>query len=155
MARRLAARFAVVGALCRPCVTSNFLRLLWNGIPISARLRTVAGAGPVKSCLLACEHAEDRIEHYLICPVAWRTLQKPPRRGLGIDPAYRNRKTMLLARKHLGKEDIMKIAVAGYAIARTVHSRRSHTVNVEGLMQMYIQDGLKGSKLTTRHLRER
>ena len=62
---------------------------------------------------------------------------------------------MLLARKHLEKEDIMKIAVAGYAIARTVNSRRSHTVNVEGLMQMYIQDGLKGSKLRTRHLRER
>ena len=64
--------------------SSGNFRTLWNGWPTSARMRSLTGACGARRCVLGCSSAEDRIEHYMVCNVAWKTLRMLPPRGMGM-----------------------------------------------------------------------
>jgi len=147
LSRRIHANLDAVGKLCRPCTTSAMLRTIWNGWPTSARMRTLTGA-PVGKCVLGCEFAEDRVEHYLLCEKVWAYLLRPVPQGLGMRPELRNHTSMLLAACGLTEADKVTIVVAVYAISRAVHvaSQCSRKLNPRALLALYAADALRGSK---------
>ena len=154
VARRLERNFLKVGEFCRPCVSSSLLRLLWNGVPTSARMRTMEGALSEQRCVLGCEHSRDRIEHYLVCKRIWPTLQKQIPYGLGLDPRHKSLQSMLLAEKGLSDEECMAIAIAGYAISRTIQCVKNHgsPCDADVICRMFLVEGLRGSKARGRLL---
>ena len=80
------------------------------------------------------------VEHYLLCPAAWQVLTK--HRSIQLDPCRRNRQAMLLATRGLSDEEVTAIAVAIYAIARTVQALSgSHGCEAAPLLRLYIQEG--------------
>ena len=119
VACRILRNCRVVGLSCRPCVLGLFFRTLWNGWPTTRRMRSAPGAKQLQSCLLGCSgDAQDAIEHYLVCPVVWQTLQIY--RGIELSPGRRKLQAMLLADRGFEQDEICRIAVSVYAIARTV-----------------------------------
>jgi hypothetical protein len=146
VARRIASRFSVLKANCRPCVVAAFFRTLWNGWPTSARMRSLDGAGGVRRCVFGCTAAEDRLEHYLTCKVIWNVLESP--QGLGMMPAQRTLNHMLLAERGLSERDITAVAVACYAIGRTAHVCKSapNELNVASVLKLFIKEATRGSK---------
>ena len=140
VAQRIANNMITVRRLCRPCVAGMFFRTLWNGWPTSARMRSMPDAATTRGCLLGCQHGEDRIEHYLVCEQMWHELQKNPPQGIALSIERRTRESMLLAERGLVPADIVKIANACYAIARTVHCVRLHgqVANVAHILRMFL-----------------
>ncbi len=102
----------------------------------------MAGAGPVQSCLFGCDSGEDRLEHYLLCNRVWEVLQVRPPGGLGLSRTQKSLQYMFMATKNMMDEQKMVVAVACYAVARTVHSCRlsSGGVDVKSLLRLYITD---------------
>eukprot|EP00973_Karenia_brevis_P007054 956686-Karenia_brevis.AAC.1 len=95
--------------------------MLWNGWPTSSRMRTCKGAGPVKACVLGCDSAaEDRIEHYVMCPVLWRFFAAPKPHGLGIPICLRSRSGLFAVDGNLDDEMITRIAIAAHIGSKTV-----------------------------------
>jgi hypothetical protein len=150
VANRILANIKTIGQKCRPCVVAMFFRTIWNGWPTTARMRNIPGAKGTSKCVLGCSQtAEDRIEHYLLCPKAWSVLQKPRPHGAGFVEAQRCLQTMLLAQKGLDDSDKCCIAIAVYAISRTVQTMRSHPHlrEPERLISLFWKDGCSGGKL--------
>ena len=142
VAARLENNLKIIGARCRPCVVAAFFRTLWNGWPTSARMRNMAGACSTGRCVLGCSNtAEDRIEHYVVCPKAWNVFSNPPPYGLGLDKQRRSRQAMLLAAKGLSDDEKVLVAIAVYALARTVQCLQAapHLQHPERLIRLYIQ----------------
>ena len=148
LVKQISRSISVIGGSCRPCVISGFFRTLWNGWPTSARMRTMAGAQGTQSCVLGCEDAEDRIEHYLLCRKVWELLQRRPPQGMGLDRSRRNIKAMLLADATLTDAERMAIAVSCYAIMRTVHciKQSRNALKVAPIIGLHITEGMRGSK---------
>eukprot|EP00973_Karenia_brevis_P083857 11636159-Karenia_brevis.AAC.1 len=121
IAREVMRSLQDVSKSCRPCVTGACFRTLWNGWPTSARMRSMPDAFGTQMCAFGCPHAEDRVEHYLVCPYVWRVLKQSPPRGVGLDENSMTLKTMLLA-DHQTSGVKARIAIACYAISRTVQS---------------------------------
>ena len=132
---------ATVGRHCRPCVTSTYFRTLWNGWPTSRRMRNLPGSTGVLACQMGCESGKDEIEHYLICPVAWKTLQS--HRGIELATSRRSIQSMLLARRDLSLHEIKAIATSVYAISRTVQTLRGLDGAAEPILRLFLQEGLK------------
>ena len=105
-------------------------------------MRTLPDAAEVTSCLLGCETAVDRIEHYLVCPIAWKAFQQH-----GDIKLKSNRKclqSMLLATQGLQDEEVRAIAISIYALAKTIHTiRASGPLDPHPLLNMYLQEGLR------------
>jgi hypothetical protein len=147
VARRIVAALGVVGKSCRPCVSAACLRVLFNGWPTTARMRFMAGAQTAGRCILGCNEAEDRIEHYLVCPVAWRILAARMPYGLGLADSNQNLQSMLLARKGMSERDIVTAAVACYGISRTVHTCRISSQGISSpttTLRLFIRGGMRG-----------
>ena len=142
IASRILRNFQLLGRTCRPCVTSAYFKALWNGWPTTWRMRTLPDAAEVTSCLLGCETAVDRIEHYLVCPIAWKAFQQH-----GDIKLKSNRKclqSMLLATQGLQDEEVRAIAISIYALAKTIHTiRASGPLDPHPLLNMYLQEGLR------------
>ena len=97
VARRILANTQTIGRRCKPCVTAMFFRTLWNGRPTTASMRHLPGASGVSTCVLGCSRgAEDRIEHYLVCPVAWSMSSQRKPRGAGLRDTHRSVQAMLV-----------------------------------------------------------
>eukprot|EP00973_Karenia_brevis_P016204 2218223-Karenia_brevis.AAC.1 len=138
----------MLGTFCRPCVVSAYFRALWNGWPTTARLRSIATVAAVKSCVLGCTGCEDRLEHYLICDKVWQVLQRRPPSGLGLRREKRGLQYMLMAEKGMEDEEKMGVAIACYAIARTVQtmSNNGPIGDYRALLKLFLQEGLRGSR---------
>jgi hypothetical protein len=148
--QRILRNMKVVGRTCRPCVTAMLFRTLWNGWPTTARMRHMPGADDMKSCVLGCVgSAEDRIEHYIVCPKAWNVLSNPLPRGLGLHVQWRTKQAMLVAERGLEDYEKTRIAIAVYAVARTVQCMRANPTlqSPESILRMYIREGLRGSSV--------
>ena len=139
---------SIIESACRPFVSSSFSRTLWNGWPTTARMRTMSGATATQQCILGCNGAEDRIEHYLICDKVWAVLQRKPPQGLGLNRFRRTLKSMLLAEGTLTHTERMAIAIASYGISRTVHCLRSNPEVLQAvpILKLHLTEGLRGSK---------
>ena len=137
VASRIVCNILVAGRSGRPCVTSMVFRTLWNGWPTTARMRTCVGAGPAQSCIFGCQYGEDRLEHFLMCPVVWRALT-----ANGWDASQRTKETMLIARRGMATHEINQIAIALYVVARSVHSSKQHGCpdNLANLFKLFMQD---------------
>jgi hypothetical protein len=122
--QRISRNLIVVGQCCRPCVLGFMFRTLWNGWPTTARMRTMKGAPKTVRCLFGCECGDDRIEHYLVCRVVWKILPQISIRSGFLSIAYRSRQCMLLAERGLQEVECERIAIAVYAIARSVQNLR-------------------------------
>jgi hypothetical protein len=144
VACRIIRNCAVVGAKCRPCIAGTFFRTLWNGWPTTWRMRTMPGAADIRPCLLGCASACDRIEHYLVCPIAWGVLQT--HRGIELHWGRKCLQAMFLALGGLEEREVMAIAIAVYAIARTVQPLRAHECSTEPLLKLHLNEGLKGRR---------
>ena len=145
LASRIARNIKLVGKSCRPCVTGMMFRTIWNGWPTTARMRSMPNSSRTSTCLLGCPGGEDRIEHYLVCEVAWRQLPKPPPYGAGISIVHRSRESMLLADKGLCGTDVFRIANSCYAIARTVQCLKSSgpVSNPAQLLRMFLRSHVR------------
>ena len=151
IARRILRNFNYIGKACKPCVLSTFLRTLWNGWPTSWRMRTATGASQVRTCLLGCSHAVDKIEHYLVCPFVWQVLPVFP--GIELGQHRRTLQAMLLAAKNLSEEEIIAIANSVYAIAKTVQAIKIEECQVDPspLLRLFLRDAcLPSSSLMRR-----
>ena len=106
------------------------------------------GAGATRPCVLGCQGAEDRIEHYAHCRKIWAFMRQPRPHGLGVGEHYRTLQGFLLAERGMPFEDKLAMAVAVYAVSRTVEqaSGSCTAVNTEKLMRLHAQEGLRGSK---------
>eukprot|EP00973_Karenia_brevis_P043040 5959638-Karenia_brevis.AAC.1 len=101
--------FGVLKSKAKPAIRASFLRALWNGWPTSYRMRTCANAKPVRPCVLGCSPAaEDRIEHYAVCPILWRFFIAQ----LGIPVQLKSRDGFFGIIPGLTDEMILKIATA-------------------------------------------
>ena len=102
-----------------------------------------------KCCILGCKHAEDRIEHYLLCGRMWDILVKQTPGWPGLAYPQRTLSHMMLGVKE--SEDDTKIhrAVAVYAIGRTVQAvRRSGSCHgIAATLKLFLQEGSKGTSL--------
>ena len=63
------AQTLAVSQKMKPSITLSFVKVLCNGIPTSFRTHSA----PVRRCLFGCV-AQDRISHYIFCPVLWNVL---------------------------------------------------------------------------------
>ena len=141
VAARVSRNFKTIGNKCRPCVVATFFRTLWNGWPTTWRMRSAPGAGVVRSCLLGCSGAVDKIEHYLLCPVAWHVLGA--HRCIELRPTRKCLQAMLLAEKGLEDRELLAIACAVYSIARTVQTVRANNCEAEPLLKLYLAEALR------------
>ena len=145
VACRILRNCRVVGQSCRPCVLGMFFRTVWNGWPTIRRMRSAHGAKQLQSCVLGCSgDAQDAIEHYLVCPVAWRTLQTY--RGIELSPTRRSLQAMLLADRGLEQNEVCRIAVSVYALARTVQGLRNSECAPNALLKLHLDEGLRRSR---------
>ena len=124
-------------------VCSMLVRSLWNGWPTSRRMRSAPGSSGTQPCLMGCERAQDCIEHYLVCPAAWEVFRK--HRGIELGTHRRTRQAMLLAERGLEEREIQAIAIAVYALARTVHAMRSKECAAAPLLRLFLQEGMRRS----------
>ena len=144
LAARIFRNFRTIGKKCRPCVVAAFFQTFWNGWPTTWRMRTAPNAAKVQSCLLGCsESAVDKIEHYLVCPVAWKALAGHSRGTL--DSSRRTLQSMLLAEKGLDENEICLLAVGVYAIARTVQTLRECSCSPEPVLRLHLQEGRRST----------
>ena len=145
VASRILANLQIISRRCRPCVVAMMFRTLWNGWPTSARMRFMPEAQGMSKCVLGCnERAEDRIEHYLICPRAWTAILRWRPGGTGLDESLKSLQAMLLAQKGLENTQKAMIAVAVYAIARTVQTMRTKKdiQKPEYLVGLFLNEGM-------------
>jgi len=144
---RILRNIAAVGRRCRPCVTAYMFRTIWNGWPTSARMEQKA-----KRCILGCSHAEDRLEHYLLCGKIWDVLIKPTPGWPGIDSAKRTLCHMMLGVRDSDEDSKILRAIAVYAIGRTVQAvRRSGSCgNIGATLKLFLYEGSKGAFHKTR-----
>ena len=144
VASRVIQNLQIIGKRCRPCVIGSFFKTFWNGWPTTWRMRSAPNASEVRSCVMGCSpSAVDKIEHYLICPVAWNVLQTHWR--IQLNPSRRSVQGMLLAEKGLDETEMALIAVSVYAIARTVQALRArHDCEAAPLLKLYIEEGRRG-----------
>ena len=77
-----------------------------------------------KTAHLGCRHAEDRLEHYLLCGKIWDILIKPTPGWPGMDNAQRNLCHMMLGARDSDEDSKTHRAIAVYAIGRTVQAVR-------------------------------
>ena len=145
VAARIARNCNTIGRTCRPCVVGMVFRTLYNGWPTTWRMRTMPGAACVRSCVLGCSStAVDKIEHYLVCPVAWQVFST--NHSTQLDPCRKNRQAMLLAEKGLDEREISNIGVSIYAMARTVHAcRGNEDCEPTAVLRLYLAEGIRGS----------
>jgi hypothetical protein len=146
VASRLLRNMHTMGRKCKPCVVGSFFRTFWNGWPTTWRMRSAPNAGNVRSCLLGCSlNAVDKLEHYLVCPVAWKVLSTSTRGAL--DSSRRSLQNMLLAERGLEDSEICLIAVGVYAIARTVQTLRGgDECAPEPVLRLHLKEGMRGLK---------
>lgn len=145
VACRILRNCRVVGLSCRPCVLGLFFRTLWNGWPTTRKMRSAPVAKQLQSCLLGCSgDSQDAIEHYLFCPVVWQTLQIY--RGIDLSPGRRRLQAMLLADRGLEQDEICRIAVSVYAIARTVQGLRKSECTSAALFKLHLAEGLRSRR---------
>ena len=145
VACRILRNCMVVGLSCRPCVLGLFFRTLWNGWPTTRRMRSAPGAKQLQSCLLGCSgDAQDAIEHYLVCPVVWQTLQIY--RGIELSPGRRRLQAMLLADRGLKQDEICGIVVTVFTIARTVQGLRKSECAPAALLKLHLAEGLRSRR---------
>jgi hypothetical protein len=123
IAGRVSRSLQVISASCRPCVVATLWRTMWNGWPTAARMRSLTGTGEGR-CALGCDSGKDRIEHYAVCPLAWRFLGAPKPIGLGMGCHLRSLAGFLTVAHGMTDAEKTDMAVAVYAVARTVHSCR-------------------------------
>jgi hypothetical protein len=136
VANRILRNMAIIREKCRPCVAAYLFRTVWNGWPTSARMN----AATVEGCVLGCEHAEDRIEHYLLCSKVWDTLKNHPPRGADLDESQRSLTYMMLATKGSTEEAKISRAIAIYAIGRTVQAvrRSGKPVDISPTLRLFL-----------------
>jgi hypothetical protein len=146
VATRIAQNFNIIGRICRPCVIGMFFRTFYNGWPTTWRMRTMPGAACVRSCVLGCNsNAIDKIEHYLVCLVAWQVFQQC--HGIQLDMRRKSRQAMLLAEKGLSESEVAFIGICVFAIARTVHACRSNAeCEPTAILRLFLKEGSRGTK---------
>eukprot|EP00973_Karenia_brevis_P004555 622218-Karenia_brevis.AAC.1 len=62
--------------------------------------------------------AEDRIEHYAVCPILWKFFSAPEPIGMGIPYRLRSKEGFFATDKGLTEEEIIKIAFAVHVANR-------------------------------------
>eukprot|EP00973_Karenia_brevis_P050810 7057489-Karenia_brevis.AAC.1 len=114
-------------------------------------MRNMVGASPIQHCMLGCGAAEaDRVEHYLLCPVAWEVLPLRPPCGVGINAKMRCLQCMMLASSDAEDKQIVAAAVACYAIFRTVQARRYGSQgNAKVAIKLFIAEGMRSRRAMT------
>ena len=110
----------LVGTHCRPCIVAMLWRTMWNGWPTSARMRQLNNS-IIGRCALGCRDSEDRVEHYAVCPIAWRFLGAPIPAGLGLSTRLKSLAGFLCIADGMQPHEKTCMAIGVYAVARTVH----------------------------------
>ena len=131
----------------RPCVVSAVLRTLWNGRRASGRMRSLNRQAS-GLCVFGCKHAEDRVEHYLLCDVAWNLFSRLVPQGLGLRQSLRNLQAMMLADNAMDAGEIVGVAVGIYAASRAVQQLKSCHAALQPtpLLRLYAVEGMRGAK---------
>ena len=147
MARRVCSNFPVLHEYCRPCVTSSYLRTIFNGWPTSARMRTMQGASPIGCCALGCGGI-DRIEHYAMCPHIWAFLRMERPFGLGLPDRLRSLQGFMLAERGMSNVEKVAMAIGIYAACKTVaQARRSESeVASTHMLRLHAKEAIRRPK---------
>jgi len=147
VARRVCSNFPVLHEYCRPCVTSSYLRTIFNGWPTSARMRTMQGASPIGQCALGCGGI-DRIEHYSMCPHIWAFFRMERPRGLGLPDRLRSLEGFMMAERGMTKVEKVAMAIGVYAACKTIAQARRSELDVvpTRMLRLHAKEAIRGSK---------
>jgi len=145
LSRRFAQNYARLAKLVQPRVQAACFRTAWNGWCVDYRFRNMEGRWWTKPCIFKCsEGAEDRIEHYCMCP----HVVGFARRYLGIEVSACNLDNFLLVHSCMSDAALTLFAILVYAVYRTTNqARRTNTQSEQHIYDMLEEN----AKAATRH----
>ena len=84
----------------------------------------------------------------MLCDRLWNYLKRPRPKGLGLNVQFRTLEAMLLSKADMELPERILVAIAVYAIMRSVHTARvsNDKLKPAPLLRLYITQGLQGSK---------
>jgi len=121
LCRRVLRHLDRLSSLVPPRVYAACFRTIWNGWCTDARFRNIENRYETQPCVLCCsERAEDRIEHYALCPL----VVDFARRYLGMGAGSCSRARFLFGEAGLTDEAMTISAILVYSVYRTTNSLR-------------------------------
>ena len=102
-----------------PRLAASAFRIVFNGWATDERMRALHKHQP-RCCAMGCEQGKDSIEHYAVCGQFWKFACAPCPGGLGLPETHRSLAHFLLVRNVIDDDAFLRMAVGGYALARTI-----------------------------------